>query len=99
MLSSSEQAEEKIVAREFEIRNRQGIHARPASLFVKIASRYDANVTVQKDDSRVSGKSIMSLLTLAASCGTRLKVTAQGEDAEEAMEELAQLIENNFEVE
>lgn len=86
----------KLIAREFEIRNRLGIHARPASLFVKIASRYDAEVMVQNGDSKVSGKSIMGLMTLAVSCGTRLRVTAEGEDAEEALDELTALIENKF---
>ena len=89
----------KVYAREIEIRNQLGIHARPASLFVKIASRYDADITVEKGDSRVSGKSIMGLMTLAASRGTRLRIMAEGEDAEDALDELTTLIENNFDEE
>ncbi len=88
--------ENKLLARDIEIRNRLGIHARPASLFVKIASRYDAEVMVQKGDSKVSGKSIMGLMTLAVPCGTRLRVTAEGDDAEEVLNELIELIENKF---
>ena len=84
------------VSREFKIRNPQGFHARPASLFVKVASRYDADVMVEKGESKVSGKSIMGLMTLAASCGTLLRVTAQGEDAAAVMDELSSLIENKF---
>ncbi len=99
MPANSPQVAINTVAREFEIRNSLGIHARPASLFVKVASRYDADVTVERGDSKVSGKSIMGLMTLAVSCGTRLKVTAVGEDAEEALEELAKLIESKFDEE
>jgi phosphocarrier protein HPr len=96
MPANSLNPENKLFARDLEIRNRLGIHARPASLFVKIASRYDAEVMVQKGDSKVSGKSIMGLMTLAASCGTLLRVTAEGEDAEDVLDELTDLIENKF---
>jgi phosphocarrier protein len=88
--------EEKALIREMEIRNQYGIHARPAALFVKIASRYDADVQVEKDGNTVSGKSIMGLMTLEASRGTTLTVTAEGEDAEELLDELAALVERNF---
>jgi phosphocarrier protein HPr len=99
MPANSAQTGNNRVEREFEIRNTLGIHARPASLFVKVASRYDADVTVEKGDSKVSGKSIMGLMTLAVSCGARLKLTAVGDDAEEALEELGQLIESKFDEE
>ena len=89
----------KTVTREFEIRNQYGIYARPAALFVKTASRFDADVMVEKEGSRVSGKSIMGLITLEASHGTRLKVTAKGHDAEEAITEIQTLIERNFDEE
>ena len=89
----------KVVTRELEIRNQYGIHARPAALFVKIASRYDSDVTVEKSGNKVSGKSIMGLMTLEASFGSKLKVTAEGPDAEEAMDELAALVENRFDEE
>jgi phosphocarrier protein len=83
-------------SRTFEICNQYGIHARPAALFVKIASRYDSEVLVEKDGNEVSGKSIMGLMTLEASCGTRLTVTAEGPDAMEVLDELQGLIENKF---
>jgi phosphocarrier protein len=82
--------------REMEILNRYGIHARPAALFVKAASRYDADITVEKSGTTVSGKSIMGLMTLEASQGTRLKVTASGDDASEVLDELQSLIESKF---
>jgi phosphocarrier protein len=82
--------------REFKLLNQYGLHARPAALFVKTASRHDAEVTVEKDGNRVSGKSIMGLMTLQASCGSALKVTAAGADAEQVLDELGELIRQKF---
>ena len=84
------------MTRELKIQNQYGIHARPAALFVKTASRYDCDITVEKDGNAVSGKSIMGLMTLEASFGTILKVTAEGPDAEEALDELAALVDGKF---
>ncbi|MBN2300954.1 MAG: HPr family phosphocarrier protein [Lentisphaerae bacterium] len=84
------------ITREFEILNQYGIHARPAALFVKTASRYDADVIVEKDGNKVSGKSIMGMMTLEAFRGAKLKVTAEGEDAIEVLDELQALIESKF---
>lgn len=84
------------VTREFEILNQYGIHARPAALFVKTASRYDAELLVEKEGNTVSGKSIMGLMTLEASRGSRLRVTAEGPDAEQLLDELQSLIESKF---
>lgn len=80
------------LTREFEIRNQYGIHARPAALFVKTAARFDAEITVEKDGNSVSGKSIMGLMTLEAGRGTVLRVTASGNDGEEALDHLEALI-------
>ncbi|NQT93529.1 MAG: HPr family phosphocarrier protein [Lentisphaerae bacterium] len=85
--------------RDLKIVNQYGIHARPAALFVKIASRFDADVFVQKDDNRVSGKSIMGLMTLEASLGTTLKVSAEGPDAEQVLDELQSLVTGKFDEE
>jgi len=82
--------------REFVLKNQLGLHARPAALFVKTASRFDADVTVEKDGNKVSGKSIMGLITLAASGGSKLKVTATGSDSEQVLDELETLIESKF---
>lgn len=84
------------MVRELVILNQYGIHARPAALFVKIASRYDADIQVEKGGNSVSGKSIMGLMTLEASRGTKLTVTATGPDAGELLDELQELIESKF---
>ncbi len=88
--------ERKVLTRELTIRNQCGIHARPAALFVKTASRYDSDVTVEKDGNKVSGKSIMGLMTLEASNGSKLKVTADGTDAETVLNELQSLVDGKF---
>jgi len=87
---------ENIRTREFAILNQYGIHARPAALFVKLTSRFDADVTVEKDGASVSGKSIMGLMTLEASRGSKLKVTVEGADAEQVLDELGSLIGSKF---
>jgi phosphocarrier protein HPr len=84
---------------ELKIQNQYGIHARPAALFVKTASRYDCEIFVEKDGNKVSGKSIMGLMTLEASFGTMLKVSAEGDDAEEALNELTALVDGKFDEE
>ena len=86
------------ITREFTLLNRYGMHVRPAGLFAKIASRYDANVEVEKDGNAVSGKSIMALMTLEATCGSVLKVTADGPQAEEVLDELAALVARKFDI-
>ena len=68
------------LTREFKLLNRYGMHVRPAGLFAKCASRFDADIDVEKDGNVVSGKSIMALMTLEATCGAVLKVTASGPD-------------------
>lgn len=78
------------------IENRNGLHARPAALFVKTASRFRAEVWVEKDEERVNGKSIMGLMMLAAGKGSVLKVTAEGEDAHSVISELESLIRTRF---
>ncbi len=73
-----------------------GLHARAAAQFVKIASRYRSEVKVQKDSREVNGKSIMGILMLAAAKGSKIRITTQGEDSDEALKELGGLIENKF---
>jgi phosphocarrier protein HPr len=89
-------ADSDTLTRTFEIRNQYGIHARPAALFVKTAARFDVDVMVEKDGNSVSGKSIMGLMTLEASRGSKLKVTASGADATEVLNELQALCEAGF---
>ena len=75
------------IKKKIQIRNPQGLHARPASIFVKIANKFESEVTVRKDDESVSGKSIMGLLTLAANQGSTIEIEVSGPDAEQAMKE------------
>jgi len=84
------------ITRELAILNQYGIHARPAAMFVKTASKYESEVTVERDNVRVSGKSIMGLMTMEASCGTKIKITADGVDADQAVDELQKLVEHKF---
>jgi phosphocarrier protein len=84
------------LVRDFVLRNQYGMHARPAALFVKAASKYDSEVFVEKGDTRVSGKSILGLMTLEASCQSTIRVTVSGADATELLAELADLIDRKF---
>jgi len=93
---NSDGNQKPVLTREFVIQNQYGVHARPAALFVKAASRFDSDVLVEKDGNRVSGKSIMGMMTLEASFGSRITVTVEGQDAEAAMAELQALIESKF---
>jgi phosphocarrier protein len=80
------------LAKEIVVKNAQGLHARPAALFVQIASRYNSDVTIEKDGERVNGKSIMGILTLGVQPGVTLKLEANGDDADEVLEELEELL-------
>jgi phosphotransferase system HPr (HPr) family protein len=80
------------------IENPQGLHARPAELFARLALKYESRIELIRDDQRVDGKSILEILTLGVQPGTRLTLEAQGLDAQEAIVALAKLVENRFEV-
>lgn len=84
---------EHTVSRTVVIPNRQGFHARPADQFVKLANQFSAQIEIQRETLRVNGKSILDLLTLAAEQGTELILHATGDDATEAAEALAGLVE------
>ena len=86
------------MTRQLKLLNKYGMHVRPAGLFAKTASRFDADITVEKDGNVVSGKSIMALMTLEATCGTVLKVSASGPQAQEALEELEALVNRKFDI-
>jgi phosphocarrier protein len=83
-------------SKDLTIENRNGLHARPAALFVKTSSRFQAEVWVEKDGERVNGKSIMGLMMLAAGKGSILRVTAEGHDASNVLTELELLIQTRF---
>jgi len=82
--------------KELTIRNKMGMHARPAAQFVKRASKYQCDIWVEKDDEPVNGKSIMGLMMLAAGKGETIKVITDGVDAEAAMTDLEELVSNGF---
>ncbi|HQZ26978.1 MAG: HPr family phosphocarrier protein [Verrucomicrobiales bacterium] len=82
---------------ELTIPNEDGMHARPAAKFVKLANRFACDVWVEKDEEEINGKSIMGLMMLAACQGSIIKVTAEGEDAELALEKLTLLVHSGFE--
>jgi len=85
-----------VIRRELRIGNRLGLHARAAARFVHTASRFRSRVTAGRDGRVMDGKSILGILLLAASQGTTIEVTAEGEDEEAAMEALAALVEGGF---
>ena len=85
-----------IMTKDFLVANKLGIHARPAALFVKTASRFNCEVFVEKDGEKVNGKSIMGLMMLAAGPGSKLTVHAHGHDASQALAELETLIRGKF---
>ncbi len=81
---------------ELTITNKVGLHARPAALFVQEANKYKSSILVKNGEKEVNAKSILGVLTLGANKGCVLKVTAEGEDAEAALEALKALHANNF---
>lgn len=78
------------------ISNPQGLHARPAELFARLALQFDSEIEVIRDSHRVDAKSILHVLTLGAAQGTELTLQAQGDDAEAALDALARLVESDF---
>ncbi|TLD72126.1 HPr family phosphocarrier protein [Phragmitibacter flavus] len=84
------------LSKEFTIVNKLGLHARPAAQFVKRASKYACSIWVEKDDEQVNGKSIMGLMMLAAGCGAKILIIAEGSDAETAMQDLGGLVQSGF---
>ena len=87
------------VSRDVVVQNKLGLHARPASMFVKLATRFECEIFVEKEGEEVNGKSIMGLMMLAAASGTTLTIRAEGGDAGQAVDELEQLVQRNFEEE
>lgn len=78
------------------LQNETGLHARPASLFVKEASRFESNITVIKDGKEYNAKSIMGILSMGAGKGTTITIQADGVDEKDAVETLVQLVKDNF---
>jgi phosphotransferase system HPr (HPr) family protein len=81
-----------IVKKKIKVQNDQGLHARPAALFVQLANRFSSNITVRKGRREASGKSIMGILTLAIGKGSQIEMICDGEDAEKACHSLEKLL-------
>ena len=92
----SRAAEAQKIEKEVAIVNRLGLHARPAAMFVRIASRHRAEIWVSKENEEVNGKSIMGLMMLAAGQGSKLHIRCEGPDADKAMEDIEALIKAGF---
>ncbi len=85
-----------MIEREVMVKNRAGIHTRPASLIVRTASQFDADVYIQKDNYEINGKSVIGVMTLAAEQGAKLTLIFEGEDEDEAAEAVVELFEDGF---
>lgn len=99
MTSAKKAGEDLTATQDMVVLNKLGIHARPAAMFVKTASRFSSTVLVERDGERVNGKSIMGLMMLAAGPGTVIRVEAEGADAVQAVRELENLIKRKFDEE
>ena len=87
---------EKEVVKSFTIKNKLGLHARAAAVFVRLSSKFSSDIKILKNGYEVDGKSILGVLSLAAIKGSDIKIVARGEDAETAMQEIGELIESGF---
>ncbi|ACF13152.1 Phosphotransferase system, phosphocarrier protein HPr [Chloroherpeton thalassium ATCC 35110] len=85
-----------MIIRKVTVRNRAGLHTRPAAALVKLASRFRSDFFIEKDGMEINAKSIISVMTLAAPKGTKLKIKLDGEDENEAVEAIAKLFEDGF---
>jgi len=88
-----------MIEREVTIKNRAGIHARPAALIVKVANGYSSDIFMEKNGNKINAKSIMGIITLGAAYNTTLSIVAEGEDEKDAVDAIVHLFENRFEEE
>ena len=88
-----------MITRELPIINKLGLHARAAAKLVKLSSSFQSSIDIEKDGQRVNSKSIMGVMMLAASCGTTVTISAEGDDAEAAIVAITELINNRFDEE
>jgi len=88
--------EKAICERQIEIKNADGLHMRPAMQFVDIACKFESEITISNGQTEVDGKSIMQMSMLAATCGTKLNVKAEGADAQQAVDALQELVEEEM---
>ncbi|MFH1304830.1 MAG: HPr family phosphocarrier protein [Candidatus Omnitrophota bacterium] len=84
--------------RDIVVKNKTGLHARPAAIFVQLANKFESDITIIKGKQEVSGKSIMGILMLAAEKGSKITIFAEGSDAEEAVRELSEILLSDIEM-
>jgi phosphocarrier protein len=85
------------IEQEIEVRNPNGLHARPAALFIQIANKYDSSVKLEKDGEAIDGKSIIGILSLGINKGAKVKLIVEGTDARDAFAELQEFLQKNHE--
>ena len=90
---------ENSIKLKLQIKNKFGLHARPAALLVQVACKYKSKIILAKDGMVVDAKSILGVMTLAAEFGSEIEVSASGEDAEAAVRHIQKIIESKFEEE
>ncbi len=94
MKTGQDSLEKVVYETTVEIKNAEGLHMRPAMQFVDIAGKFECDINVSNSENSVDGKSIMQMSMLAATCGTKLEIKAEGPDAQEAINALRELVEN-----
>ena len=94
--SFSHEGSIQTISRKFIIKNKLGLHARPAAIFVENANRFESDIFVKKGDKRINGKSIMGLMMLAAGYVSKITIEIEGRDAKEAMMQFEKIFANNF---
>jgi phosphocarrier protein HPr len=93
-MQAKESTSEKVICEtEVEIKNSDGLHMRPAMQFVDVANRFECDIMVSNNENTVDGKSIMQMSMLAATCGTKLNIKAEGSNAQQAINALRELVE------
>ena len=85
-----------MVKETFKIKNKVGLHARPAAIFVQAAAKFKSDITIEKDGKSVNAKSILGVLSLGAEQGSIITITIKGEDEQEALKTFKELVENKF---
>lgn len=93
MQAEEDTLENMVHEADIEVKNAEGLHMRPAMRFVDVANRFESDIAVSNAETKVDGKSIMQISMLAATCGTKLNVRAEGPDAREAIDALRELVE------
>ncbi|MEK6727791.1 MAG: HPr family phosphocarrier protein [Candidatus Omnitrophota bacterium] len=87
-----------VIRKKLIVKNKQGLHARPAALFVQIANKFDSRITVKREGEEVNGKSIMGILILGAEKGSTILIEADGHDAQLAILELEKIVTSEEEI-